>query len=185
MSSSATSACGSSAWSRSRRLDHCCAGQCRGRDHRVDHERNSGIQTILQSVNDGFERWGHDDYKEDEKPWRAGFHAAGVAGRAGDSGLLAAIVGPQVIKYLSSSRTQTAQIQVKNIASSLQLFRLDVGRYPNQQEGLGALVKQEPGVPTGTGLIFRRLGDHRSVGTALSVRAAGQAWRSRCVHARL
>ncbi len=66
-------------------------------------------------------------------------------------GLLAAIVGPQVIKYLSSSRTQTAQIQVKNIASSLQLFRLDVGRYPNQQEGLGALVKQEPGVPNWNG----------------------------------
>ena len=38
-------------------------------------------------------------------------------------GLLAAIVGPQVIKYLGSSRSGTAQVQVKNIAASLQLFR--------------------------------------------------------------
>ena len=29
-------------------------------------------------------------------------------------GLLAAIVGPQVIKYLGSSKTQTASVQVSN-----------------------------------------------------------------------
>jgi general secretion pathway protein G len=45
-------------------------------------------------------------------------------------GLLAAIVGPQVIRYLGSSRTQTAQIQTKNIAAALELFKLDAGRYP-------------------------------------------------------
>ena len=43
-------------------------------------------------------------------------------------GLLAAIVGPQVIKYLGSSKTQTASVQAKNIAASLELFRLDAGR---------------------------------------------------------
>ena len=36
-------------------------------------------------------------------------------------GLLAAIVGPQVIRYLGSSRTQTAHIQAKNIAAGLEL----------------------------------------------------------------
>lgn len=56
-------------------------------------------------------------------------------------GLLAAIVGPQVIKYLGSSKTQAAQVQAKNIAAALQLYRLDAGRYPTTQEGLGALVK--------------------------------------------
>lgn len=61
-------------------------------------------------------------------------------------GLLAAIVGPQVIKYLGSSRSETAKVQVKNIAASLQLFRLDAGRYPTQEEGLSALVKQPGGV---------------------------------------
>lgn len=61
-------------------------------------------------------------------------------------GLLAAIVGPQVIKYLGSSKTQTASVQAKNIAASLELFRLDAGRYPTAAEGLAGLVKAPPSV---------------------------------------
>jgi len=61
-------------------------------------------------------------------------------------GLLAAIVGPQVIRYLGSSKTQSAQIQARNIAASLELFRLDAGRFPTQEEGLRALVKAPPSV---------------------------------------
>ena len=56
-------------------------------------------------------------------------------------GLLAAIVGPQVIRYLGSSRSQTAHVQAKNIVAALELYKLDAGRYPSVEEGLGALVK--------------------------------------------
>ena len=66
-------------------------------------------------------------------------------------GLLAAIVGPQVIKYLGSSKTQTASVQVKNVAAALELFRLDAGRYPTPQEGLDALLKPPPSVPVWNG----------------------------------
>ena len=55
-------------------------------------------------------------------------------------GLLAGIVGPQVMRYLGTSRTQTAKVQIKNIASALELYRLDVGHFPTVQEGLPALV---------------------------------------------
>ena len=55
-------------------------------------------------------------------------------------GLLAAIVAPQVLKYLGSSRSQTANVQIQNITSALELYKLDVGRYPTQEEGLQALV---------------------------------------------
>ena len=55
-------------------------------------------------------------------------------------GLLAAIIAPQVLKYLGSSRAQTAKVQIQNIDAALQLFRLDVGHFPTQQEGLPALV---------------------------------------------
>lgn len=55
-------------------------------------------------------------------------------------GLLAAIVAPQVLKYLGSSRTQTAKVQIQNVAAALELYRLDVGRYPTSEEGLNALV---------------------------------------------
>ena len=66
-------------------------------------------------------------------------------------GLLAAIVGPQVIKYLGSSRSQTAQIQTKNIAAALELFKLDAGRYPTSAEGLTALVKAPTSDPNWNG----------------------------------
>lgn len=66
-------------------------------------------------------------------------------------GLLAAIVGPQVIRYLGSSKTQTAAVQAKNVAASLNLFRLDAGRYPTAEEGLGALVKAPTSVPSWNG----------------------------------
>jgi general secretion pathway protein G len=66
-------------------------------------------------------------------------------------GLLAAIVGPQVIRYLGSSKTQTASVQVKNVAASLQLFRLDAGRFPTAEEGLDALVKAPSTVPMWNG----------------------------------
>ena len=62
-------------------------------------------------------------------------------------GLLAAIIAPQVLKYLGSSRTQSAKVQIQNIDASLQLFRLDVGRFPTQDEGLNALVTAPPTAP--------------------------------------
>lgn len=59
-------------------------------------------------------------------------------------GLLYAIVGPQVIRYLGSSKSQTAAIQVKNVASALQLYKLDAGNFPTNDEGLKALVQAPP-----------------------------------------
>lgn len=56
-------------------------------------------------------------------------------------GLLAAIVGPQVIRYLDSSKTQTARVQARNVVAALNLFKLDVMRYPSPEEGLAALTK--------------------------------------------
>jgi general secretion pathway protein G len=59
-------------------------------------------------------------------------------------GLLAAIIAPQVIKYLGTSRTQTAKVQIQNVVAALELYRLDVGHYPSPQEGLKALVSAPP-----------------------------------------
>lgn len=57
-------------------------------------------------------------------------------------GLLAAIVAPQVLKYLGSSRSETAKVQIQNVNAALELYHLDVGRYPTTDEGLKALVTQ-------------------------------------------
>lgn len=55
-------------------------------------------------------------------------------------GLLAALATPQVVKYLGKAKTDTARIEIKNIGSSLDMFLIDNGRFPSQQEGLAALV---------------------------------------------
>lgn len=56
--------------------------------------------------------------------------------------LLASLVAPRVLAYLSSSRTKTAKLQIENISTSLELFKLDNGRYPGTQDGLAALVRK-------------------------------------------
>jgi general secretion pathway protein G len=66
-------------------------------------------------------------------------------------GLLYAIVGPQVIKYLGSSKSESASVQVKNIDAALKLLRLDAGRYPTGEEGLQALVTQPQQMPAWRG----------------------------------
>jgi general secretion pathway protein G len=71
-------------------------------------------------------------------------------------GLLAAVIAPQVLKYLGSSRTQTAKVQIQNVTSALELFRLDVGRYPTTQEGLVALVTAPTTAPNWSGPYLRR-----------------------------
>lgn len=59
-------------------------------------------------------------------------------------GLLAAIVAPQVLRYLGSSKSQTAKVQIQNINAALELYRLDVGRYPTPDEGLRGLTVATP-----------------------------------------
>ncbi len=66
-------------------------------------------------------------------------------------GLLAAIASPQVVKYLGKAKADTAKIELNNISAALDLFLVDVGRYPSQQEGLLALVENPRNIPTWRG----------------------------------
>ncbi|MBV9859451.1 MAG: type II secretion system major pseudopilin GspG [Alphaproteobacteria bacterium] len=61
-------------------------------------------------------------------------------------GLLVGLVTPQVMKYLGRARTDTARVDIQNIEAALDLFRLDLARYPTQEEGLQALVRKPPGL---------------------------------------
>jgi general secretion pathway protein G len=53
--------------------------------------------------------------------------------------LLAALVGPRVIGYMSQSKVKTATIQLSAYKTALELYHLDMGKYP-VAEGLAALV---------------------------------------------
>lgn len=60
-------------------------------------------------------------------------------------GLLASLVGPQVLRQLSGSKTKTAALQIKELGTALDLYRLEVGRYPTSSEGLPALISSPAG----------------------------------------
>lgn len=66
-------------------------------------------------------------------------------------GFLATIATPPVLRYLARAKTDTARLQINGLASALDLYRVDVGRYPTQEESLQALVVRPPGVETWNG----------------------------------
>lgn len=54
--------------------------------------------------------------------------------------MLAGLVGPKVLNSLGGAKSKTAGVQIADLDKSLELFKLDVGRYPSNEEGLNALV---------------------------------------------
>ncbi len=54
-------------------------------------------------------------------------------------GLLAGLVGPQIIGRVSQAKSETARTQVELFAVALDNYRLDNGRYPTTEQGLEAL----------------------------------------------
>lgn len=54
-------------------------------------------------------------------------------------GLLAGLVAPRVLGYLSGAKRDSALAQIRNIESALELFYLDNGRFPSPEQGLAAL----------------------------------------------
>lgn len=61
-------------------------------------------------------------------------------------GLLAALVGPKMFGKVGKSRQQAAKMQIGLFGTSLDSFRLDVGRYPTSSEGLGSLRTNPGGI---------------------------------------
>src|SRR5262245_57459729 len=55
-------------------------------------------------------------------------------------GLLVAIAAPRLMKYLGSAKVDTAKVQIDRLGGVLDLYRLEIGHYPRDQEGLVALV---------------------------------------------
>jgi general secretion pathway protein G len=71
-------------------------------------------------------------------------------------GLLAGLVGPQVLKQLSSSKTKTASLQIGELAAALDLYLLEQNQYPSQEQGLLALVEAPSGLDAWHGPYLRK-----------------------------
>src|SRR4029453_17080516 len=95
-------------------------------------------------------------------------------------GRLLVLVGPRFIRGQEKAEQRAAAAQIANFGTALDTFRLDVGRYPTPQGGLGAL-SPGPGpthVPArrrplsddagGFGRAEPAAGLHRSLGRSVS-----------------
>ena len=71
-------------------------------------------------------------------------------------GLLAGMVGPNVMKYIGSSKVEVAKAQLEDLSAGLDLFKLDVGRYPSDDEGLQVLVDTGDDIPGWNGPYLRK-----------------------------
>jgi general secretion pathway protein G len=70
--------------------------------------------------------------------------------------LVATIAAPQVLRYMGSARTETARAQIGAIATALELYALDSGRFPTQQVGLRALVAPPANTPSWKGPYLKK-----------------------------
>jgi len=90
-------------------------------------------------------------------------------------GLLAALVGPRLFGKVDKARQQAAQAQIELLSTALASFRLDVGRFPNEQEGLKILMERPTGLekwdgpylskeipkdPWGNDYVYKNPGEH-------------------------
>lgn len=54
-------------------------------------------------------------------------------------GLIASLVGPRLFTQLEGSQVRVAETQIKMLRGAVETFRLDMGRLPTIDEGLGVL----------------------------------------------
>ena len=89
-------------------------------------------------------------------------------------GLLVSIVGPRYFSQLGKSEGKAAQTQIASIVKALDMYRLDVGKYPSTEQGLAALsaapanearwrgpylAKAVPPDPWGRAYVYKSPGD--------------------------
>ncbi len=71
-------------------------------------------------------------------------------------GLLVGLVGPRVMKYVGGAKSDTARIQIEDMVTALDMYSLEVGHYPSQDQGLVSLIAEPSGVDGWNGPYLRK-----------------------------
>jgi general secretion pathway protein G len=71
-------------------------------------------------------------------------------------GLLAGLVAPRYFGQVGKSEVNVAKAQLDALEKALDQYRLDVGRYPEQEAGLKALVNKPANEPKWSGPYLRK-----------------------------
>ena len=61
-------------------------------------------------------------------------------------GLLIGLVAPALMKQFGSAKEKIAHLAIEQLATNLDMYKIDVGAYPTTEQGLEALLTQPSGV---------------------------------------
>ena len=89
-------------------------------------------------------------------------------------GLMAYMVAPRLMGVMGKAKPKIALTDIRNLETALDLFYLDVGRYPTEDEGLkvlmqapenlpnwgGPYLKKPPKDPWGRDYVYKFPGEH-------------------------
>jgi general secretion pathway protein G len=71
-------------------------------------------------------------------------------------GVVLGIVGSNYLGKSEQAKAKAAKIEIDQIGQTLDLFKLELGRYPTTQEGLQALVVAPPGLANWAGPYWKK-----------------------------
>jgi general secretion pathway protein G len=71
-------------------------------------------------------------------------------------GIVMGIVGGNYLGQGEKAKAKAARIEIEQIGQTLDLFKLEVGRYPTTQEGLQALITAPSGMPNWNGPYWKK-----------------------------
>ena len=91
-------------------------------------------------------------------------------------GLLAGFVAPRYFGQVGKSEVNVARAQIDALEKSLDQYRLDVGRYPDAELGLKALVERPPNEPKWNGPYLRKDVPEDPWGKPYVYRIPGEKW---------
>ena len=70
--------------------------------------------------------------------------------------LATGLIAPRILNQLEESKVKASKSQLEMIATALDTYRLDVGRYPTQEQGLKALIEKPENVSGWNGPYLRK-----------------------------
>jgi general secretion pathway protein G len=71
-------------------------------------------------------------------------------------GVVLGLVGSNYLGKSEQAKAKAAKIEVEQVGQALDLFKLEIGRYPTSQEGLQALVTAPAGVDNWAGPYWKK-----------------------------
>lgn len=89
-------------------------------------------------------------------------------------GLLVGYVAPRYFSQVGKSEVKVARAQMKALEDALDQYRLDVGRYPNTEQGLAALFTQPAGEARWQGPYLKKTAPNDPWGNAFQYKEPGE-----------